>query len=97
MRLVKEKTFILFLVDEKPNVLTGGSAGERSGAREKFLKGATRSNSEGAVPLAGVGRGYGLAEGGTNRLDEPGRSGGAGVVRTRWRPAPITRGVRIAD
>jgi hypothetical protein len=35
MVLVKEKTFIPFLIDEKPNVLPGGSAGEQSGGARK--------------------------------------------------------------
>ena len=47
---------IAFLLDEKPNVVPVGSAGERSGGARKVLYGAARSNSGRAAPSACVGK-----------------------------------------
>ena len=49
---------IPFLLDEKPTVVPGGSAGERSGGARKVPYGAARSNSERAAPSACVGKRY---------------------------------------
>ena len=47
---------ISFLLDKKPTVVPGGSAGERSGGARKVPYGAARSNSERAAPSACVGK-----------------------------------------
>ena len=45
-----------FVLDEKPTVVSAGSAGERSGGAQEVPYGAARSNSERAAPSACVGR-----------------------------------------
>src|SRR5262252_4173821 len=43
---------ISFMLDEKPTVVAGGSAGERSGGAQEVPYGAARANSERAAPSA---------------------------------------------
>ena len=68
---------IPFLLDEKPTVVPGGSAGERSIGARKVPYRAARSNLERAAPSACVGKQFRLLRSfGIDRLDEPGRAVG---------------------
>ena len=49
---------IPFLLDKKPTVVPGGSAGERSGGARNVPDRAARSNSERAAPSVCVGKRY---------------------------------------
>ena len=72
---------IPFLLDKKPTVVPGGSAGERSGGARKVPYGAARSNSERAAPSACVGKRYWAVRlSGIDRLDEPAHAAGRGSV-----------------
>ena len=68
---------IAFPLDEKPDVVPGGSAGERSGGARNLLYLAARSNSERAAPSACVGKRFSVAQIVWNRSTR--RAG-----RTRW-------------
>ena len=76
---------IPFLLDEKPTVVPGGSAGERSGGARKVPYGAARSNSERAAPSACVGKRFSGPQIVWNRSTRrAGARGGARVGRPRW-------------
>ena len=89
---------IPFLLDEKPTVVPGGSAGERSGGARKVPYGAARSNSERAGPSACVGKRFSGPQIVWNRSTRrAGARGGARVGRPRWlRILMITGGSSIA-
>ena len=72
---------IPFLLDKKPTVVPGGSAGERSGGARKVPYGAARSNSERTAPSACVGKRFWLLRSfGIDRLGELGHGPGRGSV-----------------
>ena len=89
---------IPFLLDEKPTVVPGGSAGERSGGARKVPYGAARSNSERAAPSARVGNRFSAPQIVWNRSNRrAGERGGARVGRPRWvRILTITGGSSMA-
>ena len=89
---------IPFLLDEKPTVVPGGSAGERSGGARKVPYGAARSNSERAAPSACVGKRFSAPQIVWNRSTRrAGARGGARVGRPRWlRILMITGGSSMA-
>ena len=88
---------IPFLLDKKPTVVPGGSAGERSGGARKVPYGAARSNSERAAPSACVGKRFSAPQIVWNRSTRrAGARGGARVGRPRWlRILTITGGSSI--
>src|SRR6266571_4861325 len=87
-----------FVLDEKPTVVSVGSAGERSGGAQEVPYGAARSNSERAAPSACVGRRFWAPQLIWNRSTRrAGARGGARVGRPRWlRILMITGGSSIA-
>ena len=89
---------IPFLLDEKPTVVPGGSAGERSGGARKVPYRAARSNSERAAPSACVGKRFSAPQIVWNRSTRrAGARGGARVGRPRWlRILMITGGSSMA-
>ena len=89
---------ISFLLDEKPTVVPGGSAGERSGGARKVLYGAAPSHSERAAPSACVGKRFSTRQVVWNRSNRcAGARGGARVDRPRWlRILTITGGSSMA-
>ena len=89
---------IPFLLDKKPTVVPGGSAGERSGGARKVPYGAARSNSERAAPSACVGKRFSGPQIVWNRSTRrAGARGGARVGKPRWlRILMITGGSSMA-
>ena len=89
---------IPFLLDKKPTVVPGGSAGERSGGARKVPYGAARSNSERAAPSGCVGKRFSGPQIVWNRSTRrAGARGGARVGRPRWlRILMITGGSSMA-
>jgi predicted transcriptional regulator len=87
-----------FVLDEKPTVVSVGSAGERSGGARKVPCGAARSNSGRAAPSACVGKRFSAAQIIWNRSTRrTGARGGAQVDRPRWlRILTITGGSSMA-
>ena len=75
---------IPFLLDKKPTVVPGGSAGERSRGARSVPDRAARSNSERATPSARVGKRFSAAQIIWNRSTRrAGARGGARVGRPR--------------
>src|SRR5215510_12811188 len=90
---------IPFVVDdEKPDVVPGGSAGERSGGARKVPYRVARSESERATPSACVGKRFSASQFVWNRSTRrAGARGGARVGRPRWlRILTITGGSSMA-
>jgi hypothetical protein len=82
---LRESCQFPFVLDEKPTVVPGGSAGERSGDARNLLYLAARSNSERAAPSACVGRPLSAPQIVWNRSTRrAGERGGARVGRPRW-------------
>ena len=87
-----------FVLDEKPDVVPGGSGREQSGGARNLLYPAARSNSERAAPSACVGRRFSVAQIVWDRsIRRAVARGGARVDRPRWlRILTITGGSSIA-
>src|SRR6266550_4166554 len=70
-----------FVLDEKPDVVPGGSGGEQSGGARNLLYPAARSNSERAAPSACVGKRFSAPQIVWTRST---RRAGARDGRPRW-------------
>src|SRR5207237_8262354 len=80
----RESCQFSFVLDEKPTVVSVGSAGERSGGARKVSCGAARSNSGRAAPSACVGKRFSAAQIIWNKSTRrAGARGGARVGRPR--------------
>ena len=89
---------ISLLLDKKPTVVPGGSAGERSGGAQKIPYGAARSEFERAAPSTCVGRRFSAPQIVWNKSTRrAGARGGARVGRPRClRILTITGGSSMA-